>query len=120
MCFIYDTDGYLVGDLTDKAVTARKAHRCADCGTLIKPGSRYHLLAFMWRADRETNFVTDRWCLACQALRSEVAKREEDRGCSGAEAWPPAGELWDALRSGEYEGVKGWFGFYRRLKVAKA
>ena len=119
MCFIYDGDGYLVGKFTDRVVTARKSNVCVECRGSIAPKQPYYLQAFMWVDGRQCDFVVDRWCLSCQSLRSQIAKQEEERGCSGQEAWPPSGELWDALRSGDYEGVKGWFGFYRRCTLAR-
>lgn len=115
MCFLYDDDGYRIGDYTDRVITARKRHKCVDCGQAIEPGQQYHHLAFMWASGKDRDFVSDRWCLACQGLRRQIANIEADRGCYGYEAWPPAGELWDALRSRDYE-VNGWFGFYRRRR----
>jgi len=54
--------------LKEKTVTAKKPHRCYECGRVIKPGERYQSL-FGVGGGTAYNMPT---CLQCQALRDYV------------------------------------------------
>jgi ribosomal protein S27E len=45
--------------------TARKAHRCEECGRTIEPGERYSRTAAVWEGDFFTNVA----CLHCARAR---------------------------------------------------
>ena len=50
-----------------RVVTARKAHKCGECGKEILPGSKYEYNVGTW----EGNFNTHKTCSICLELRNE-------------------------------------------------
>jgi hypothetical protein len=45
--------------------TARKEHKCCECGGVIKPGQKYHKAKGMW----EGEFRTYKTCMPCNNIR---------------------------------------------------
>ena len=51
---------------TETNPTARKDHRCDDCGGIIPAGQKYKHIKFKWEGEFETSNV----CLGCQDIRT--------------------------------------------------
>ena len=91
--------------------TARKAHRCSECGRAIEVGEQYENVAGKWDGD----FSTFKTCLRCRAVRLYVI---EHVPCF---CWTYTDLLNDAREtvadySRELPGM--WFGFGRLLVAA--
>ena len=71
---------------------ARKEHFCVECGSKIQIGQMYQVCTGIWDGSPDS-FKT---CFPCCRLRDEVTEIEEKEGCSGTEAIPPFGYLWEA------------------------
>lgn len=67
-CF-YDGE-YAPEFFNERIVTARKAHRCGECGEEIKPGQRYEYVRGCWEGD----FSTHKTCLPCRNVRDSLMK----------------------------------------------
>lgn len=72
--------------------TARKAHRCTECGETIPPGARYEYTSGIW--DRQPQaFKT---CASCVEIRNHFA-------CGGGWIY---GELWHDLAENFFPDMK--------------
>lgn len=91
MCFYDDGDPAEVWN--ESAPTARKEHRCCECGGTILAGETYQRISFICDGEAGTFKVCDR----CSAVRNRIAEIEESRGCEGPEAVCPIGQLRDAI-----------------------
>jgi hypothetical protein len=91
MCF--DHDGFSECHV-DTRRRARKPHACYECGAAIEPGQHYMHSSGVFEG-RPYSYAR---CLACVSLCDAVVAHEEAEGCHGAEAHPPAGELWECAR----------------------
>lgn len=69
----------------EKVVTARKPHKCCECGDVIPVGAQYERVA----GKSEGSFWTSRSCLLCREIRRSF--------CCGGWVF---GELWDSVREG--------------------
>ena len=65
MCAIDDAD-YFCEVLSSRTLTARKAHRCNECGRTIEPGESY-LCEFL--TDEEQGARVHKTCAHCQIVR---------------------------------------------------
>lgn len=65
MCAIDDAD-YFCEVLSSRTLTARKAHRCNECGRTIEPGESY-LCEFL--TDKEQGARVHKTCAHCQIVR---------------------------------------------------
>lgn len=65
MCMIDDSDGRVIV-LHEELRTARKTHRCYECGREIMPGERYHHEATLYEGRKDT-VKTCRHCLVVRA-----------------------------------------------------
>ncbi len=54
--------------LCSREITARKGHRCCECGESILPGKKYEYVSGMWEKGKVYTFHT---CLVCALIRSE-------------------------------------------------
>lgn len=94
MCFDYD--GY--AEFTDdRVVTARKPHRCGECGAIIAKDEAYH--RHSGKFDGE--FYAEKVCRRCDYDRIRVVEHELAEGCHWNEAWPPFGSLVDYMYESE-------------------
>jgi hypothetical protein len=91
MCFYYD--GYHQFQ-DDRVVTARKAHKCAECGSAIAIGEKYHRHSGKY----DGNMYTEKVCRRCDYDRIRVVEHELAEGCRWGESWPPLGGLREYLR----------------------
>lgn len=96
MCFYYDDNYPAVYQETKP--TARKDHRCSECGEAIRPGTTYDRIFGVWEGDA----VTFKICPACYALREQVADIERSRGCAEDESYPPLGMLHESISDQGY------------------
>lgn len=71
--------------------TARKPHKCAECGDMISSGALYEYISGRW----DGTFVTVKTCAACQEVRVSLC-------CDG---WV-YGRLWEDVRAYFQEGGK--------------
>jgi hypothetical protein len=69
MCDL-EVDGYGT-ELRDTQHTARKQHRCEECGRTIKPGDRYGTFTGLYEGD----FFMVKHCLRCTKARHWLGKR---------------------------------------------
>lgn len=67
MCRI-DGNEYPPEMFTETHPTARKEHRCCECGRVIHPGERYERIDGVW--DRADGMQTYKTCSHCQMARS--------------------------------------------------
>lgn len=87
MCFTdFDDMGQWLTEPTE--VTARKEHRCDDCGGPIAKGERHVRGTSLF--DRHVN--TLRRCARCVRIAAAIYLRERAEGCSEHESHPPYGE----------------------------
>ena len=84
MCFDYD--GVL---LRSETRTARKTHKCHECGAEIKSGDRYFFGA--WPADGTFHQIKS--CAGCEEVRDKIGAIEIENGCGAWESKPPYGLL---------------------------
>ena len=86
MCFDYDDDSTVLSGFTER--TARKPHRCDDCGEMIQPRETYWHGA--WVCDGGV------WefhgCVPCRAIRDEIKRREIASGCEAWQSVVPYGD----------------------------
>ena len=76
--------------LSEKIVTARKPHKCAECRKMILPGEKYELYVGI-----DCNKVfSEHTCLVCAELKNTFC-------CSGYEFGNIRGMIRDALREHE-------------------
>ena len=73
--------------------TARKEHKCCECGRTIRIGDRYEMFKGIWEG-KAGRFKT---CKPCADLRGELAKMDYDREA------PPFGYLRDAAHDADME-----------------
>lgn len=57
--------------LSEANPTARKAHKCRECGRVIEPGERYHVDRFLWEGKLDTFKVCAHCMVARQWLSDE-------------------------------------------------
>lgn len=69
MCMIDYADG-CVEMLDERTRTAKKSHRCSECGRVIQPGESYRLEKYVWEAQL-TNHKTCRHCWSARGWLSE-------------------------------------------------
>jgi hypothetical protein len=102
MCFYYDQTCEVWRDSYPKA---RKQHKCVECHKAIHPGETYHRVNYIFDGSAGS------WaeCSRCHAVRAKIAEIEQSRGCHGAEAWCPTGELSEAITDDHDH-----YGFMRR------
>ena len=50
----------------EKIITARKSHKCSECGAEIKPGYKYEYVFGIWEGDK----FTVKTCADCLSLRN--------------------------------------------------
>ena len=81
VCLSMEFDG-TTDFYTEKIVTARKAHRCCECGDVIPVGARYERVVGKWDGD----FGTFETCLVCVEIRKAFC-------CGG---WV-LGALWESV-----------------------
>lgn len=55
--------------LTVKIVTARKPHKCCECGELIQPGLEYERATGLWDGYIFDTFAT---CIPCMRIRDDL------------------------------------------------
>lgn len=67
ICIDIDTDGDCPGFCKQEMRTARKEHKCVECGSTIHPGDRYEHTSGVWDGAWET-FKT---CRICKAVRAD-------------------------------------------------
>lgn len=67
---------------TIKKHTARKEHKCTECGDIIKPGEQYEKVTGLWN----NKWSTYKTCMDCISIRDEFF-------CEG---WY-YGQIWDYL-----------------------
>ena len=65
--------------------TARKVHKCCECGSPIDPGEKYHLVKGVW----EGSFSTFKTCTICNQVKNEAYANGVDCICFG--------ELWETV-----------------------
>lgn len=83
--------------LSDATVSARKAHRCDQCGLFIEPGQHYRRVAIKDGSDLYT------------------FKEHEDCGALATSIWEASGSFLDEypdLRQQEPETINAWRGYY--------
>lgn len=97
MCFNHD-DGY-VEMLAQKVKTARKPHRCSECGGAIEPGQRYRLTQYIF----DDEFTIHHECRKCCWQRARIHAIETADGCIGSEIDPGYMGLAEAVE--HYEGI---------------
>ena len=61
-------DGYGPVFCREKYYTARKPHKCSECGAAIAIGECYRYIAGMW-----DDFMTFKQCLSCDALMQSIS-----------------------------------------------
>ncbi len=81
MCFYYD-ETCEFGE--DKAVKARKPHKCEACRETIQPGETYQRFS----GSHDHRFFTENLCRRCCYDTFRIVEHELDEGCSWSEAWP--------------------------------
>ncbi len=91
--------------LTDAMRTARKVHKCDECGREIEPGREYVYRAGVF----DRSFDSWRMCVPCAAAEDDL------RDASG-EACYSRGDLADHMR--ESVRFDGWRGTLKRLRGA--
>ena len=87
---LYDDDGDAASVYHTSTVTARKAHRCYECGETMAPGQRYERVSGLW----EGTWSTYRFCLPCAEVGSEFS--------DGGRTF---GALWEGCLDQTQEGV---------------
>lgn len=78
--------------IKDHHPTARRPHRCEECGRFIPVGTRYHYYFGTWEGETFIN----RACERCSALRVRVNKFDHDYYedyYNGLDSWI-GGEMW--------------------------
>ena len=90
MCFHYD--GYTEFS-EDRVVTARKPHKCTECGAVIEAGDKYRYYSGKF----DGIFYVEKICRRCEYDRFRVVEQELAEGCGWSSAWPPFGELVEYL-----------------------
>ncbi len=83
-CIWIDRDDDFPEVHNEKIVSARKQHKCAECGAPIEIGQKYEYVFGVWEGEPDT-FKT---CLDCVSARTEFF-------CDG---WP-YGQVWDYIRN---------------------
>ena len=74
---------------SDKTVTARKSHKCGECGDEIKPGSTYERVFMVFEGHPEIH----KTCQVCLNVRNSLFENE----------WT-FGRIWDDIREAfEYD-----------------
>ena len=89
MCMIYgaeETPEFFV----KQTPTARKAHRCGECGRTIRPGEIYERVRGKWNGD----VGTEKTCAHCVAARAWLEKH-----CVGYLFQGVQEDLWEHWRS---------------------
>lgn len=90
MCFEYD--GHI--EFQDhRVVTARKEHKCGECRMIIAKGEKYAYTSGLY----DGGFSVDKVCRRCEYDRNRVVEHELAEGCDWSDAWPPFGQLNQAL-----------------------
>lgn len=87
---------------------ARKARRCGECGSSIKPGEQYEAVAGKW----EGEFSTFATCSSCLSLRAYTV---DNVPCA---CWAHGNMLEDcgeSIKEFAYELPGMLFGYYRKL-----
>ena len=82
-----DYDGDQASVFRSHTPTARKAHKCYECGVTIPVGAKYERVNGLWDA----RWSTYRFCLPC----SEIAKEFSDGGRCFGFLWEGMEENWD-------------------------
>lgn len=90
MCF-YDVEQ--VECFVKSRPTARKDHRCTECGETILAGTVYLKITGIF----DGNPFTEKQCRRCCWDRKRIREHEEAEGCKGIEAEPGWGGLLDGL-----------------------
>jgi hypothetical protein len=76
--------------------TARKPHKCSECGDTIAPGTLYEYVSGSWGEGLDVFKI----CPRCVTLWQAIHDDEIASGCREWESWPPYGGLWEC--AGEY------------------
>ena len=82
-----DYDGESPDVFNSHVLTARKPHKCFECGYVIQPGDRYERVSGKW----EREWSTYRFCLPCSEIGLEFA----DGGRCFGFLWEGMEENWD-------------------------
>lgn len=80
---------------TEDVVTARKAHRCCECGVTITKGEQYQSVSGMW----DGQFDRIKTCMPCVEIRRKLTVDIPSGDCCEL---PAFGELRQYLLDGEY------------------
>lgn len=107
MCYTYDDYPEFYDSVVRKA---RKAHKCDECGKPIEPGQLYYYGSGKFDGD----FYEIKECRRCRFDVHRVVRDELSHGCHWSEAFPPHGELGEALNEHDMERtpidqVPDWF-----------
>lgn len=92
MCYTYD-DSIRIRNHAWR--TARKQHRCSECGEKIQPGERYEYAAGI----DDGSWVSWHICGDCNTIAAYLYAIERSEGCEEWESRPPLGT--GDLRSGD-------------------
>lgn len=82
-----DFDGDAASVFNSHVLKARKAHRCYECGEIIRTGDRYERVSGKW----DGKWDTYRFCLPC----SEIGLEFSDGGRTFGYLWEGMRENWD-------------------------
>lgn len=88
MCFA-DYDACAPSVFDESTPTARKEHRCSECGGVIAKGVKYKRVFGVWDGCADSFKI----CPACDELRERIVEHELAEGCDEDESHCPFGQL---------------------------
>lgn len=91
--------------IREQVYTANKQHKCSECRTVIKPGTKYKKIVGMWDGCVDTY----RWCAKCSDLHKWV---ENNVPCVCYEFGNLFETLKDAVIEAQYRAPKETSGLY--------
>jgi len=96
----------------EEVVTARKPHRCCECGTQIAKGEQYESVSGMW----DGRFDRSKTCIPCMEIRKKATEGIRSGDCCEL---PVFGELRQYLLDGSPDTDKLYAAVHARYVNAK-